>query len=34
MLKQFKAVQQMMRTLTKGGKGKRPRFSMPELPGS
>jgi len=32
MLKQFKAVQQMMRTLTKGGKGKRPRFSMPELP--
>jgi signal recognition particle subunit SRP54 len=34
MLKQFKQVQQMMRTLTRGGKGKRPRFSMPELPGS
>ena len=35
MLKQFKAVQQMMRTMMKPGKGKgRPRLPIPELPGS
>jgi signal recognition particle subunit SRP54 len=33
MLKQFKAVQQMMRSMMKGGKG-RPKLPMPGLPGS
>ncbi|HZP29085.1 MAG TPA: signal recognition particle protein [Acidimicrobiia bacterium] len=31
LLKQFKMVQQMMKQLTKGGKGKRGRFAMPDL---
>ena len=31
LLKQFKMVQQMMKQMTKGGKGKRGRLSMPDL---
>jgi signal recognition particle subunit SRP54 len=33
LLKQFKMVQQMMKQLTRGGKGKRGRMSMPDLTG-
>ena len=31
LLKQFKMVQQMVKQMTKGGKGKRGRLSMPDL---